>query len=193
MSIYHLALFIHVISDITLFIGIGAQLLLRVALRRASDMNQVSMIMGLIPVTDWMGVGGSLLTIASGFYMALTDWGLQTSWIVVAFASILLIIGPSIGGIIEPRTRTLVKLAKEMQNGPVPPLLRTRIQDPILGIALHVNLAVVIGIVFLMTTKPSLTGSIIAMIVALSLGVASGLFLWDVARAANRNRKPPVH
>ena len=32
-----------------------------------------------------------------------------------------------------------------------------------------------LGIVFLMTTKPSLTGSITAMAVALALGLASGL------------------
>jgi hypothetical protein len=141
-------------------------------------MNQVKMITSLIPITDWMGVSGSLLTIASGFYMALTVWGLRTSWILVALASILLIIGPSIGAIVEPRTRRLVKMAKKHVDGPVSPELGALIQDPVLGIALHTNLAVVLGIVFLMTTKPALTGAIAAMIVALTLGAASGFILW---------------
>ena len=192
MSIYRLVLFVHVISDITLFIGIGAQLLLLIALRRANDMNQVRMVIGFIPVTDRMGVGGSLLTIASGFYMALTAWGLQTSWIIIALAGILLIIGPLIGGIVEPRTRALVKMAKEGESDPVPAALEARIHDPVLGLALHVNLAVVIGIVYLMTTKPSLAGSIMAMIVVLALGVASGLSLWGVIpQRSNRNRQRP--
>jgi hypothetical protein len=42
--------------------------------------------------------------------------------------------------------------------------------------------AVMIGIVFLMTTKPALMGSIIAMAVFLVLGLASGLPLWRSAR-----------
>jgi hypothetical protein len=36
----------------------------------------------------------------------------------------------------------------------------------------------VLGIVFLMTTKPAFTGSIITMVVALTLGLASGIPLW---------------
>jgi hypothetical protein len=65
MSIYSLALFVHVISDITLFIGIGAQMLVLFILRRALDMSQVRAVMGLIRVTDMIGLGGALLTILS--------------------------------------------------------------------------------------------------------------------------------
>jgi hypothetical protein len=113
--------------------------------------------------------------------MARTVWGLETSWILVALASILLIIGPLIGGIIET-TRALVKTAKESQNRCNFPALRARITDPLLGAALQSNLAVGIGIVFLMTNKPSLIGSIITMGTALLLGAISGLPLWYAVR-----------
>lgn len=178
MSLYNLALFVHVIGYVALFIGVGAQLLVLLALRRANDMNQVKLFVGFIPLTDRMSVGGSLLALASGFYMALTAWGLGTSWIFVALASILLILGPLIGRIVEPRTRALVKMAKGEENGPLPPELDARIQDPVLGLALYVNVAVIAGIVFLMTTKPALIGAILAMITALALGATSGYFLW---------------
>jgi uncharacterized membrane protein len=183
MSIYSLALFVHIISDITLFIGIGGQLLVLFTLRRARDMSQVSNVVGLIRITDGMGVLGALFTILSGFYMARTVWGIETSWIVVALGSILLIIGPLIGAVIKPRTRSLVKIAKDVQQAsPIPPALWARIHDPLLGAALQTNLAVGIGIVFLMTNKPSLTVSVITMITALALGVVSGFPLWVATR-----------
>lgn len=186
MSIYSLALFVHIISDITLFIGIGAQLLVLFTLRRARDMSQVSTVVGLIRITVGMGVLGALFTILSGFYMARTVWGVQTSWIVVALGSILLIIGPLIGAVIEPRTRALVKMAKEVQQASlIPPALWARISDPLLGAALQTNLAVGIGIVFLMTNKPSLAVSLITMITAVILGAVSGLPLWIATRRAS--------
>lgn len=185
MSIYSLALFVHIISDITLFIGIGAQLLVLLTLRRARDMSQVNTVVGLIRITDGMGMLGALFTILSGFYMARTVWGVETGWVLVTLGSIFLIIGPLIGAIIEPRTRALLKIAKEAQQAsPIPPALWSRIHDPLLGAAIQTNLAVVIGIVFLMTNKPSLTVSLIIPVTALVLGVVSGLPLWYATRRA---------
>jgi hypothetical protein len=43
---------------------------------------------------------------------------------------------------------------------------------------LQTGAAIVLGIVFLMTTKPALVGSITTMAVALALGLASGLPFW---------------
>jgi hypothetical protein len=59
--------------------------------------------------------------------------------------------------------------------------------------------ALLLGIVFLMTTKPALTGSLIVMAVALVLGLSSGLLVSRVTRtrgqgvAAHTNRvREPV-
>ncbi len=183
MNIYSLVKFVHIISDITLFIGIGAQILCLVGLRRATRFEQAHSLLGLISVTNKIGVTGSFLTIASGVYMAATVWGFQVGWIVVALGSIGLIIGPLIGGVVEPRTRTLMKAVKATSDGPLSESFRMVIQDPILGAALQTNLAVVLGIVFLMTTKPPLTDAIITIGIALILGLVSGLLVWRSARA----------
>jgi len=47
--------------------------------------------------------------------------------------------------------------------------------------------ALLLGIVFLMTTKPALTGSLIVMAVVLALGLASGLLVPRVTRARWQN------
>lgn len=183
MNLYSLVLFVHVSGDIGIFIGIGAQLLSLMALRRATRVEHARAIAGLITLSDPISVISALVTIAAGLYMALTVWGLQTGWIAVALASLVVLLPPCIVGVVEPRMRAIVTMAKEVPDGPLPATLDTRIHDPVLGTALHTVAAVVLGIVFLMTNKPSLAGSILAMVVALALGLASGLPLWRAARA----------
>jgi tetrahydromethanopterin S-methyltransferase subunit C len=57
-----------------------------------------------------------------------------------------------------------------------------RTHDPLVRIGLFLYVGVLVGIVFLMTTKPSLATSILAMVVAATLGLAVGLLLWWTSR-----------
>jgi hypothetical protein len=66
-------------------------------------------------------------------------------------------------------------MAKEAPNGPLPEPLYARIHDPVLSAGLNGTAATVLGIVFLMTTKPALVDSIAVIAVALVLGIASAL------------------
>src|SRR5258706_2839757 len=120
MDIYPIMKFIHILSDITLFIGVGAQLLCHLALRRVTHFEQAHLLLGLIALSDRIGVIGAFLTIASGAYMAATVWAFQVSWIMLALGSIALIIGPLVAGIAEPRNKALIKAAKDNHTGPVP-------------------------------------------------------------------------
>ena len=95
------------------------------------------------------------------------------------------------------RRRAIARLAQEAPDGPLPQALQQRIHDPILGTALQTVTILLLGIVFLMTTKPELIGSIIVMAVALVLGLASGLLFSRVTRThqleaatTNREREP---
>jgi hypothetical protein len=184
ISSYSIALFLHVGGDICIFIGIGGQLLSLLALRQANDVAQVRPIAGLITLSERVSVLSALLTIVTGLYMGAAVWGLRSSWIVVALASLAVLMLPLIRIVIEPRTHMIVSLAREAADGPLPVTLRTRIQDPVLGTGLQTAAAVVFGIVFLMTTKPSLVGSIIAMAIATALGLASGLRLYRPIRTS---------
>lgn len=177
MNIYTLMLFVHVTSDIGIFIGIGAWLLGLAALRRAQDVGQVRALATLIHGTEPLSVVSALLTIASGLYMLLTVWGWQTAWALVALGSILVFLPPLLLTITEPRMRAIVRLAHAAPSGPVPEPLQTLIRNPLLGTAVHTLAGVVFGIVFLMTTKPALAGALTAMAVAVGLGAASGLVL----------------
>ena len=182
MNLYHLVLFLHVSGDIGIFIGIGIQLFCLMALRRATAIKQMRAIVELIALSDRISVIAAFVTIATGLYMALTVWSLQTGWIVVALASLVVLLAPLIGGIVEPRMRVIVAMGQEAADGPTPAPLIMRIHDPVLGSALQTVMAVILGIVFLMTNKPSFSGAILAMAIFLVLGLVSGLPLWRAAR-----------
>lgn len=177
MNIYSIVLFLHVSGDIGLFIGISVQLLSLMTLRRAKHIEQVRAIIGLITLSEPLSIASALLTIVTGLYMALTVWGWEIGWTTVTLISLIVFLPPLIRGIIEPRMHAIVALANDTSDGPLPVSLEIRIHDPILGTALQTLAAVVLGIVFLMTTKPAFAGAITVMIVAMMLGLASGLLL----------------
>jgi len=170
MSIYTVVLFLHVSGAIGYFIGIGAWLFGLAGLRRAQRVEQVRSLTNLIGMTGLLFAISILFILAAGLYMAITAWSLQTGWIAVALISLVLM-APLGTAIIEPSRRAISRLAKEAPDGPLPEKLRQRIHDPILGTALQTLAALLFGIVFLMTTKPSLPGSLIVMAVALALGL----------------------
>ena len=191
MSIYTIVLFLHVSGAIGYFIGIGTWLFGLASLRRAMRVEQVRALTNLVGRSGPLLGISVLLILATGLYMALTAWGLQTGWIGVALISLILL-APLGTALIEPRRRAIDRLAREVPDGPLPELLERRTHDPVLGTALQTLAALLLGIVFLMTTKPSLTGSLIVMAVALALGLASSLFIFRPARTQVQRVETPA-
>jgi hypothetical protein len=174
-NLYHLVLFAHVSGDIGIFVSLGIQLVSMAVLRRAQTIEQARVLVRLIHLSDSLSVISVLLTLATGLYMALTVWNLQIGWIAVSLASLILLMPPLIQALVEPRMRMIMKMVKEAPDGPLPEPLYKRLHDPVLSIGLHTTTALVFGIVFLMTTKPALVGSIVVIAFALILGIVSGL------------------
>jgi len=186
MSIYTIVLFLHVSGAIGYFVSIGTWLFGLVSLRRAQRVEQVRALVHLVGLSGPLFGISVLLILAAGLYMAFTAWSLQTGWIAVALVSLVLM-APLGTALIEPRRRAIERLAREVPDGPLPQSLEQRIYDPVLSTALQTIAALLFGIVFLMTTKPSLAGSLIVMVVALALGLASGLLVSRVTRTRWQN------
>jgi uncharacterized membrane protein len=183
MSTYTIELFLHVSGAIGVFAGVGIWLFGLSALRRARRVEQVRAIAWLIIVTIPFMVLSLVLIGVAGLDMAISTWGLQTPWIIVSLVSLVLF-APINMFVLDPRMRTLYAKAGETPGGPLPDALVKHTHDPILGTVAQTLAAVLLGIVFLMTTKPSLVNSIVVMVVALFLGVISGLPFWLRARRA---------
>jgi Predicted integral membrane protein (DUF2269) len=177
-TLYRLALFAHILGMIGFFMALGVYVFGLAALRQARRVEQVRAICRMIFLTDAVAVVGILLLAATGLSMALTTWNVRIGWIAVAIVTFVLIapIGPLI---VERRLHTIERLAQAAAEGPMPDALARRISGPVIGAALAVLIALLLGIVFLMTTKPvSVADAILAMLIALAVGLALGAPLW---------------
>jgi uncharacterized membrane-anchored protein YitT (DUF2179 family) len=149
--------------------------------------EQVRAIAWLIIVTIPFMVLSLVLMGAAGLVMAISTWGLQTPWIIVSLISLVLF-APINVFVLDPRMRALFAKAGEAPEGPLPDELVKRTHDPILETVAQTLATVLLGIVFLMTNKPSLTTSIMAMVIALACGLLSGVSYWSAARRWTKSR-----
>lgn len=177
MHLYTLALFAHVCGAIGIFAGLGVWVFGVAALRRAQCVEQVRLLATLITASSVLVVGGIVILGVAGFYMAVTVWGVRATWIIVATISFLLL---APGGllILEPRVRVIATLARNAPDGSLPEKLAARTRDPLLGAGLSVYVACLFGIVFLMTNKPAPGAAVVAILVAVAVGLAMSAPLW---------------
>jgi hypothetical protein len=191
VTLYTLALFVHVVGAIGAFIGVSVWLFAALALRRAQSVGQVRALTSLIQPAAVLAIVSIVLLGVAGFYMAITVWGERATWIIVATVSFLLLT-PFGAFVIDPRLRALGKAVSALPDGPLPASLSVRARDPLVGIGLSVYIAALLGIVFLMTNKPPLVDSILVMGVATVLGLALALPLWWAARVRSREVATPA-
>ena len=183
MTYYSLALFAHISGAIGAFISIGVWLVGLAALRRAQRVEQVRALAWAIIVVSPIMVLSVLLILGAGLAMALSVWGLRTSWIAVALGSLVLMapIGPLI---LEPRMRAILAQAAAEPHGPVGPSLAAAIHDPAMASAAQTLASLLFGIVFLMAAKPALIATaLLVMVAALVLGLLSSVPFWRAARS----------
>jgi hypothetical protein len=181
MSRYSVDVFIHVLGAIAVFVGYGSLLLAVTAMRHATRSEHVRAITSTLLATRRIGlerisaidvivIAGVLMIALTGLDMALSLQLLRAPWVDVAIGSFLLLapIGPLV---INPRLHGIADAADLEAEGPISNALHTRTRDPVLALALGASLGILIGLVFLMTTKPTLGISLTAVAVAVGAGV----------------------
>jgi predicted integral membrane protein DUF2269 len=171
MTIYSLALFAHLLGVLGLFIGMGLQWTAALRLRRARTVAQVREWGGVAQGVERLGPVSGALILGAGVYMALSAWNLMTPWIVVSLAAMALMLALGMG-VTTRRLRAIQRTASVVQapaDG-IPAGLWRQIHDPVVWIATLLAASTAVGVVFLMTTKPGLGGSLLVMGVALVLG-----------------------
>ena len=175
MDAYHVVLYLHLLS---LFIGIGAGSILLVCIFQLRGAQT------LVDAIPWGRVAGKigkafpvaiLGLFATGAYMTSDLWTWDTGWIDVSIAGLVLVAiqGPFIA------ERTAHKLGAALQeNGPGPlgEHARRMTRHPGLWVVEFTNLALVLGIVWNMTQKPSTASAVTTLVIAYAVGVA--LAVW---------------
>jgi uncharacterized membrane protein len=171
MSLYRVALFVHIIGAVVL---VGTGFIAPLVLGGAGRAGTVA------SFRDWIGVMqkisksagiSALLVFLSGLYMGLTESLFSQAWLVVSLV-LFVINGGLASGVLDKWLGRLQEQAAGVAGGPVTPELRTALHEPRLQVVEKLMLGNDFVIVFLMTNKPGLTGALIAIGVGLAFTAA---------------------
>jgi hypothetical protein len=177
--LYHLALFLHILGALGLIGALTFETIGLRGLRRAVRREDALVWLGIARVVQRLAPASLGLILVMGLYMMATAWG-PRGWILVSlgsFAAILLI-----GGLLTGVRMAHIGPSVGRSQGWLSEELRSALRDPVLLISLRTRLAIVLGIVFLMSVKPSLVTSLVVIVVAAGIGSVAG-----AATAGGRN------
>jgi hypothetical protein len=181
MTLYSLALFLHILGALALFGTLGLEWVALLNLRRAQTAEQARewlKIFALFPRISPFAWGAILL---AGMYMAALVWK-GAGWIIVALISVV-VLGAA-GGILTGRRMRSLAQGIAGEKGSLSSDLQTILHDPYLLSVFQVRLAFTLGIVFLMVTKPGLGMGFLDMGAATAVGLLSTLPLRGGVRKA---------
>ena len=178
-TVFH---YVHVIGAMGYATGAFVTLLGLFALRRTRLVEEARSLLEFLERIGSISGISLLVTILAGLYLTATEWGWLTGWIDVSLGSLVLLF--AMGVLMGTRRHAIALSLKDMPDGPLPMGLLQRINDPWMGLGVYSMNTVLLGIVFLMTAKPSLVDSLITIGVSLVLGLLVSLPNWSLARRA---------
>ncbi len=187
MTLYSAVLFVHVVSALGVFAALSLEAVALLHLRRATSASEARLWLEFAPGLPFLAIGSLMLLLLSGFFMTTQMSGWTLAWPRAAMGALILI-GP-LGAVTGRRMRAIrIASAANKPNGSE---LMGKLRDPILIFSMNMRIALVLGIVLLMTAKPELRQSLGIVVSSVFLGLISTVF-WrresaaPIARAESR-------
>jgi len=171
MTLHSIALFLHIVGALGLFVALGLEWAGLLTLRRLANIEQARGWVNLIASLPrlygfiWMAI------LLPGLYLALTVWGWDKGWIVVSLAS--MVVFPILGAAVSGSKLQVIGRIVTSESGQLSTTFHDLVSDPFLWASIHVRTAIALGIVFLMTIKPSWDGAVVSIGIAALLGLTS--------------------
>jgi hypothetical protein len=171
---YTIALFVHVLGAIGLFIAVSLVEVALVRMRQAATLEQIR---------EWaftaQAAGKSIAFISRvllvpALYMVIVAWGFTIPWVIAALITVIAL--AIMGATVNARAiEGIVVMAQTAPSGSIPTALRAQLAAPQLWLMEATRLTLLLGVVFLMTMKPGALVSLLTLVSMLILGVALGV------------------
>jgi hypothetical protein len=184
MSSYSIALFLHIVGALGVFVALGLEWTGLRQLRNANLPEQVRAWMGILKGTNKLGFPSMLAAVITGLYMVWKGLG-WLPWILVVLGALVLIIVLSVA--LTKARMVAIGQALAAQKGSVSPTFHNLVNHPVLWISIQTRLAIALGIIFLKIARPDLVGSLLTIGVAIVLGIASALPMSRAVQAHQRS------
>jgi hypothetical protein len=177
VTVFSVLLFLHLLGAVSLFIAYGIEWTASSLFRNAASTEQVRAWLRVFKVSPPLSGVGLGVVLLSGGYLASLSGAMKQGWIPVTLIAIFLALVLGFAMIL-PRMKR-IRAALPPGNDPVSAQLRQRLSDPVLLTAIRVRVMVVTGIVYLMAAKISFVPSLVALIIAIVLGVIFAIPTWS--------------
>jgi hypothetical protein len=187
MTLYSVVLFVHVVSALGVFAALSLEDVGLIHLRKATTATEARLWIEFAPGLPALAIGSLVFLLLSGIFMTAQMSGWTLAWPRVALGALILI-GPL--GAVTGRRMRAIRLASAA-SAPNEFDLLAKLRDPLLKYSMNLRIALVLGIVLLMTAKPELRESLGVVVSSVFLGFVSTVF-WrrdtasTIARAESR-------
>jgi hypothetical protein len=172
MTLYSVVLFVHVVSAMGIFAALSLEAVSLLRLRSAITASEARLWMDLAPGLPALGIGSFVFMLLSGILMTTQSSEWTLAWPRVAMGALILI--APLGAVTSRRMRAIraARAAHEPRESDLIAMLR----DPFLKFSINIRIALVLGIVLLMTAKPELRESLGIVVSSAFLGFVSTVF-----------------
>jgi hypothetical protein len=162
MTLYSIALFLHVVGALLLFVTLTVEGVALRQLRRSASTELARNAAGMLRLNRIVGPFSAFGVLIPGLYMAATSWG-WVAWIVVAFVSwVVIAVMGAVNGIrilaLQPPERLL-----------------TGIRNPMFLISWLIRVGIALGVIYLMTVKPGAVAAVAAILIGAAAGAVLGI------------------
>jgi hypothetical protein len=174
MTIYSAVLFVHVASALGIFAALSFEAATLRRLRASPGSREARVWLEYSPDLPAWGLAAFVFMLFSGIYLATEMSGWPLAWVRVAMGTLILL--APLGGISGRKMRAirLACAANQAEQPGFPGMLR----DPFLKFSINLRIALVLGVVLLMTSKPDLLESLGAIVGFAVLGLVSTAVFW---------------
>lgn len=176
--LYDIILFLHIIGAIVMFIAVGITLTAMVSMIHSKKVSTMQTWAALAVKLDGLLPLSVILILLPGLYLVITSWGWGHAWVNVSLFILLLmtVMGPAIN--LRRLKDILSAVNTEAANTEVPSaILVEKAKDRTLWNSVSIMTMLAFGLVFLMTVKVGLIGSVFVVMASILAGFAAARFL----------------
>jgi hypothetical protein len=172
MNSYSIALFVHIVGALGLFVALGLEWTGLRQIRSGILPQQARAWMGTLKSAHRLGFASMLTAVLTGAYMMVTVWR-GAPWLTVVVGSLVLLIALS-AALTGPRMAAIGRALATGQDLATP-IFPGLARHPLLWLSIQTRVAIALGIVFLKVAKPDLGVSLLIIGIAIVLGLTSAL------------------
>ncbi len=168
MSMYIIALFIHISGALAMFAGLGIEGVVFMNLKSASAPQDALPWLSSMKILRIVFAYSGVSLLITGIYLVASSWG-WTAWVITGLVlfTALSAYGSATGRKIAISISSLIKT----ESRSIPSDVKKVIASPFLMTTYKLKITIGLGIIFMMTTKPGWIGTIVITASAIAAGI----------------------